>query len=140
MALEKNRKLPKEYRLVPVDTNSPYYNIFARGGRNNSENIKMLANLPNANVNTQIKSQRQQQNNYTTRAHRSLRPIKPATPLIEEPQLDDTMKKCYNLLQTLMGLRGCHIFHQPVDIVRDMVPNYYNIIKNPMDLGTVKDK
>lgn len=32
------------------------------------------------------------------------------------------------------------IFYEPVDPIKFNIPDYYNIIKDPMDLGTLKGK
>lgn len=50
------------------------------------------------------------------------------------------MKQCETLLTRLMGQPHAWIFNKPVDVVAHKVPDYYNIIKHPMDLGTVKSK
>lgn len=47
------------------------------------------------------------------------------------------------LLEIIDHLLQYHIsvfFDHPVDPERDQVPNYYNVIKNPMDLGTIREK
>ncbi|PIA51339.1 hypothetical protein AQUCO_01100278v1 [Aquilegia coerulea] len=50
------------------------------------------------------------------------------------------MKQCGSLLQSLMshqmGMGG--IFNVPVDVVKFNIPDYFTVIKHPMDLGTVK--
>ncbi|KAJ6424053.1 hypothetical protein OIU84_024932 [Salix udensis] len=50
------------------------------------------------------------------------------------------MKQCETLLKRLMSHQYGWIFNTPVDIVKLNIPDYYTIIKNPMDLGTVKSK
>ncbi|XP_057767437.1 transcription factor GTE10-like [Salvia miltiorrhiza] len=50
------------------------------------------------------------------------------------------MKQCETLLNRLMLQPHAWIFNKPVDVVAHKVPDYYDIIKHPMDLGTVKSK
>ncbi|GER44017.1 bromodomain-containing protein [Striga asiatica] len=50
------------------------------------------------------------------------------------------MKQCETLLTRLMGHQQAWIFNEPVDIVKHNIPDYFNVIKHPMDLGTVKSK
>lgn len=33
-----------------------------------------------------------------------------------------------------------YFFHEPVDPIKMEVPNYFMVIKNPMDLGTIKKR
>ncbi|KAJ6949330.1 hypothetical protein NC651_003359 [Populus alba x Populus x berolinensis] len=50
------------------------------------------------------------------------------------------MKQCETLLKLLMSHQYGWVFNSPVDIVKLNIPDYYTIIKNPMDLGTIKSK
>lgn len=51
------------------------------------------------------------------------------------------MTKCRQMLTKLMKHKGAiSWFNSPVDVVRMGLPDYNRIIKNPMDLGTVKSK
>ncbi|XP_019161639.1 PREDICTED: transcription factor GTE8-like isoform X2 [Ipomoea nil] len=62
--------------------------------------------------------------------------------LKRDPEQSNTnsmiFKKCEGLLRKLMTQKGCEWFNQPVDIVKLNIPDYFTIIKQPMDLGTVK--
>jgi hypothetical protein len=65
-------------------------------------------------------------------------PVKPAAPLgISTAML---MKQCEALLNRLMAHQFGWIFKTPVDVVKLNIPDYFTIIKHPMDLGTVKSK
>ncbi|XP_061952351.1 transcription factor GTE10-like isoform X1 [Populus nigra] len=65
-------------------------------------------------------------------------PVKPAAPLgISTAML---MKQCEALLNRLMAHQFGWIFNTPVDVVKLNIPDYFTIIKHPMDLGTVKGK
>ncbi|KAL3617549.1 hypothetical protein CASFOL_037870 [Castilleja foliolosa] len=50
------------------------------------------------------------------------------------------LKQCETLLTRLMAQGHCWIFNEPVDIVKHNIPDYFTIIKHPMDLGTVQKK
>ncbi|KAL8252162.1 hypothetical protein R6Q59_035855 [Mikania micrantha] len=50
------------------------------------------------------------------------------------------MKQCETLLNRLMGHNFSWVFNTPVDVVALKIPDYYTVIKHPMDLGTVKMK
>lgn len=50
------------------------------------------------------------------------------------------MKNCGQILTKLMKHKLGYIFNSPVDVVGMALHDYYDIIKIPMDLGTVKSK
>mmetsp|Transcript_10114 Transcript_10114/g.15830 ORF Transcript_10114/g.15830 Transcript_10114/m.15830 type:complete len:130 (-) Transcript_10114:575-964(-) len=47
-------------------------------------------------------------------------------------------KKCKNMVKYLQSHKHCWIFNQPVDHVQLSIPDYPEVIKRPMDLGTVR--
>ncbi|XP_074319306.1 uncharacterized protein LOC141656346 [Silene latifolia] len=49
-------------------------------------------------------------------------------------------KKCNELLQKLRNHKHGWVFNQPVDVNRLGLHDYFDIIKHPMDLGTVKTR
>ncbi|XP_073023519.1 transcription factor GTE10-like isoform X1 [Primulina eburnea] len=53
---------------------------------------------------------------------------------------DVLTKQCEALLKNVMKQKNAWIFNKPVDIVESNIPDYYSVIKYPMDLGTVKMK
>lgn len=50
------------------------------------------------------------------------------------------MKQCDTLLKRVMSHQYAWVFNSPVDVVKLNIPDYFTIIKHPMDLGTVKSK
>ncbi|CAL5361891.1 hypothetical protein CsSME_00053080 [Camellia sinensis var. sinensis] len=50
------------------------------------------------------------------------------------------MKQCESLLSRLMSHQYGWAFNAPVDVVKLNIPDYFDVIKHPMDLGTVKSK
>ena len=60
---------------------------------------------------------------------------------------DDDIKMCDSwekiarqLMNVLWKVKDAELFHKPVDPIELNVPNYYDIIKKPMDFSTVKRK
>ncbi|KAI3830678.1 hypothetical protein MKX03_005424, partial [Papaver bracteatum] len=52
----------------------------------------------------------------------------------------ELMKQCKQLLNLLRKHKYAYVFNAPVDTVRLRIPDYFDYIKHPMDLGTVKSK
>ncbi|KAI5448292.1 transcription factor GTE7 [Lathyrus oleraceus] len=53
-------------------------------------------------------------------------------------EIEGLMKGCGQVLQKLMKTKQAYYFNAPVDVVGMNLHDYYDIIKRPMDLGTVK--
>ncbi|XVF25561.1 hypothetical protein REPUB_Repub13aG0222600 [Reevesia pubescens] len=51
-----------------------------------------------------------------------------------------TTQQCSAVLKALMKHPAGWVFNQPVDPKALNIPDYFSIIKNPMDLGTIKSK
>ena len=49
-------------------------------------------------------------------------------------------KKCLEIIEDLMKHPIAEVFMEPVDPVRDMVPDYLDVIKNPSDFTTIKNR
>ncbi|KAK6913007.1 NET domain [Dillenia turbinata] len=50
------------------------------------------------------------------------------------------MKQCEDLLKLLMSHTQAWVFNEPVDVVKWNIPDYFTVIKHPMDLGTIRGK
>ena len=50
------------------------------------------------------------------------------------------MQACYRIHVKLINHKWAFPFMQPVDPVALNIPDYFSIIKQPMDLGTIKTK
>ncbi|KAL9260582.1 Transcription factor GTE8-like protein [Drosera capensis] len=50
------------------------------------------------------------------------------------------MNQCGNLLKQMMSHKYGWVFNAPVDVVKLGIPDYFQIIKHPMDLGTIKGR
>ncbi|XP_022987548.1 transcription factor GTE10-like isoform X1 [Cucurbita maxima] len=61
-------------------------------------------------------------------------------PVVVSASSTATLKQCEQLLQRLMSHQFGWVFNTPVDVVKLNIPDYFNVIKHPMDLGTVKSK
>lgn len=48
--------------------------------------------------------------------------------------------QCIKITETMYNSPSCFLFRVPVDPERDQVPNYFNVIKNPQDLGTILER
>ncbi|XP_057419586.1 transcription factor GTE10-like isoform X2 [Lotus japonicus] len=63
---------------------------------------------------------------------------KPSAPVT--PSYGALMKQCESVLGRLLSHKFGPFFDKPVDVVKWNIPDYFTIIKHPMDLGTVKSK
>jgi len=54
--------------------------------------------------------------------------------------LDPALAECHRILIDLRKHADAAPFNQPVDPVSLNIPDYFNVIKNPMDLGTIMVK
>ncbi|KAL2321706.1 hypothetical protein Fmac_026085 [Flemingia macrophylla] len=56
------------------------------------------------------------------------------------PSFAALVKQCESLLNRVMSHQFGKVFDKPVDVVKWNIPDYFTIIKHPMDLGTVKSR
>lgn len=50
------------------------------------------------------------------------------------------IRRCRDILKNIMSRSTAYVFLKPVDPVALNIPDYYDIIQTPMDLGTVREK
>lgn len=63
-----------------------------------------------------------------------------AQPVVSSIDYAASFKKCQELLKNLMKHRSAGPFVIPVDPVKLCIPDYFDIVKHPMDLGTIQKK
>lgn len=63
-----------------------------------------------------------------------------ARPVVSSVNYAASFKKCQDLLKNLMKHRSAGPFVIPVDPVKLCIPDYFDIVKHPMDLGTIQKK
>ena len=57
-----------------------------------------------------------------------------------QAQMDRCMEKCRQILKEIQEIDTQKIFAAPVDPISLGIPTYFDIIKDPMDLGTIQKK
>ncbi|XP_062191594.1 transcription factor GTE9-like isoform X2 [Phragmites australis] len=72
----------------------------------------------------------------------SVREVLPssAPPVVSSTNYTALFKQCSHLLKRLMTDKWGKPFLAPVDVVKCGIPDYFDVIKQPMDLGTVQKK
>ena len=60
--------------------------------------------------------------------------------LIDKSNAEHWQKQAGKVLAQCFRLKGSYWFQDPVDYHKLMIPDYIDIIPNPMDLGTVRKK
>ena len=53
---------------------------------------------------------------------------------------DSWEKQAKKLMNSLWKVKDADLFHKPVDPIELGIPDYFNVIKNPMDFSTIKKK
>ncbi|KAJ1968606.1 hypothetical protein IWQ62_001146 [Dispira parvispora] len=69
-----------------------------------------------------------------------LKPPKPSKTRTVQKLSTEDKKTLRRILRKVMGVRSAYPFLQPVDPIRDGCPTYYDVVRHPMDLGTMKTK
>ena len=53
---------------------------------------------------------------------------------------DELLTELMPILETLFNMDEGVWFREPVDPEKELIPDYFDVIKNPMDLGTIKTR
>jgi transcription initiation factor TFIID subunit 2 len=48
------------------------------------------------------------------------------------------IEECRSALDKIMNKKTCEDFNYPVDPIKLGLPGYFDVIKHPLDLGTIK--
>lgn len=51
---------------------------------------------------------------------------------------DNWIKIAKKIMSACWKIKGSYIFHQPVDPIKLGIEDYFDIVKQPMDFGTIK--
>ncbi|KAK7311365.1 hypothetical protein RJT34_09465 [Clitoria ternatea] len=139
--LEQIRLLQKKIELQRANgvTVSSSSDILSCNNGNNGhkvERLKKPSSVPGNKLKPSVKSQKPRGwNRGSTGKFESV--ARSSSPTTSNTLL---MKDCDSLLKRLMSHQYAWVFRAPVDVVKLNLPDYFSIIKHPMDLGTVKSK
>lgn len=100
----------------------------------NTKKISGRVSKSRKKPNNSSSSQKRGWNRGTSGRFESLAPGSASNPNMS------VLKKCSNLLKKLMSHPHAWVFKEPVDVVKLNIPDYFTVIKHPMDLGTIKEK
>jgi hypothetical protein len=115
--VDKNKRSTRQFRFVPIDHNSASYAPILRN--------QIPSRAPHPPV------PQQPDNRRSTRI----------TTTDDSGRLNSLeLKHCYQVLQKLITSDQDCVFAQPVNPTLHGCADYFNIIKNPMDLGTVRSE
>jgi len=70
---------------------------------------------------------------------REARIVKPKFSLEQEMNLSDELQKCLSVLNYMFHQKEYSPFYTPVDPVLLNIPDYYEVIKQPMDMSKIKE-
>jgi len=70
---------------------------------------------------------------------REARVVKPKFSLEQEMSLSDELQKCLTLLNGMFRQDECAPFYYAVDPIRLNIPDYWDVIKQPMDMSKIKE-
>ncbi|KAK9120009.1 hypothetical protein Scep_018102 [Stephania cephalantha] len=109
-------------------------------GMPSHKNVKNISLNENLQVEMSAKNRKQVPSGPSSKQGLSSRSefVKQAVPSSTSHMM--LMKQCDSILQRLLEHKFAWVFKEPVDVVKLNIPDYFNVIKHPMDLGTIKGK
>ncbi|KAK9108417.1 hypothetical protein Syun_024428 [Stephania yunnanensis] len=109
-------------------------------GMPSHKNVKNISLNENLQVEMSAKNRKQVPSGPSSKQGLSSRSefVKQAVPSTTSHMM--LMKQCDSILQRLLEHKFAWVFKEPVDVLKLNIPDYLNIIKHPMDLGTIKGK
>ncbi|CAJ0566175.1 unnamed protein product, partial [Mesorhabditis spiculigera] len=106
-----------------------------------------LASMSESKVTPPAQPTPAQNNNTQRQRSEPPPPPKPSKPSVDEPPGEDTVHDAESMKRHLMPvfticweMEEAVIFHEPVDPIKLGIPQYADIIKQPMDLSTIRNK
>jgi hypothetical protein len=64
----------------------------------------------------------------------------PVVPIVDDDALQPSLKACIRIIDDLLHNQYGDVFAAPVDFVALNLPTYPDVVKTPMDLGTVRNR
>ncbi|KAK7265581.1 hypothetical protein RJT34_33202 [Clitoria ternatea] len=140
--LEEVRKLQKKFAGVSSTTTelSPYSDIRSCSEGEKRPPLESRHSMPESSALHGKKRAPPKRNGPKTKRSISGRVESVKSTLPVTSSYGALMKQCESLLNRLMSHQFGKVFDKPVDVLKWNIPDYFTIIKHPMDLGTVKKR
>ncbi|KAI9256062.1 hypothetical protein EDC94DRAFT_636102 [Helicostylum pulchrum] len=121
----------KEKKRKSESSSSTSTSSSSSGGQHKIK-IKRLPPLPSSSTKSSTSS--------SSTKSSSSKPSKSTGPVFNAQMNDVNKVKCNRVLKKLWGLQESEPFRKPVDAVALGIPQYYEVIKRPMDLSAIQKK
>ncbi|KAK1609876.1 hypothetical protein QYE76_033549 [Lolium multiflorum] len=112
--------------------------LFSRGASAAAASVNGLTSSAGGDFNASKKESNLRRSNSVQSGRAE--PPSVARPVVSSVNYAASFKKCQDLLKNLMKHRSAGPFVIPVDPVKLCIPDYFDIVKHPMDLGTIQKK
>ncbi|KAJ1267096.1 hypothetical protein BS78_07G029900 [Paspalum vaginatum] len=112
--------------------------LFPRGPAVSANGAVPLA--PGGNAHPKKKVEKPKRSNPVQPVRGAPPPVAVAPPVASSVNYTASFRLCANLLKALMTHQWSNPFLAPVDVVKLNIPDYFDIVKQPMDLGTIQKK